>query len=104
MLMEQIRRRRQNASLTKMIINLHSRGFTEEFYIRDAKVFTFSTIYPEESISSFEVLLINQVFDELSGGYKYIHAIESDSGVRGLLLIEECLFTPACRQQASRAE
>ncbi|MDN3548866.1 hypothetical protein [Mucilaginibacter aquaedulcis] len=94
--MGQFKYKRQNASLTKMIINLHSMGFTEEFYLQDAKVFIFSTTAAEESISSFEVLLINQVFDEFCGGYKYIHAIESDSGIRGLLLMEECLFASAC--------
>ena len=90
--MRQPKCKRKNALLTSMIINLHAEGYTEEFSTEDTQTMLFPLSDPKACIPYFEILLINQVFDELSGSYKYIHANESDCGVRGLLLTDKCLF------------
>lgn len=95
--MGQIKHKRQNWTLTKTIIYLHAKGFTEEFFVKGSDIIHFLT---GESIPYFDILLISQAFDELTHSYKYIHAIESDCGVKGLLLMDRCFFRSHCPSAA----
>jgi hypothetical protein len=90
--MKLLKSKKRSAMLTRMIISLHAKGYTEEFCIKGTPAMICMVTDPELVIPYYDILLINQVFDELTGRYKYIHAIESESGQRGLLLDDICLF------------
>ena len=81
-----------NQLLTKMIIALHENGFTDDFFVHDASDILGSVLSPGTIYPFFTVVLINQVFDELTNTYKYIHAIETICGRKGLLLSADLLF------------
>jgi hypothetical protein len=83
-----------NCTLTKMIIYLHERGFTQDFCLSDNPVRLYSALEPDISFSSFSVLVINQFYDQLTNSYIYIHAIETHCGCRGLLLSNTIFFSP----------
>ncbi|WP_162996265.1 hypothetical protein [Mucilaginibacter celer] len=89
---EEISDKYQNGLLTKMIIYLHEHGYTEDFCFSDRLNVISPLSDPAMIIPHFEILLINQVYDELTHSHKYIHAIASDCGMRGLLLADKCLL------------
>jgi hypothetical protein len=86
-----------NYTLTKMIINLHERGFTQDFCLAENPTRLYSALDQNNSFPFFSVLIINQFYDQLSCRYIYIHAIETHCGCKGLLLSNTILFSPEYR-------
>jgi hypothetical protein len=86
-----------NCTLTKMIIYLHERGFTQDFCLAENPIRLYSALDPNISFPSFSVLVINQFYDQLTNQYIYIHAIETHCGFKGLLLSNTIFFSPDYR-------
>lgn len=88
-------KRKLNSLMTKRVIELQAKGFDCDFILLSnncVMCLQNSDIFP---FQSFSVMLIDQVYDNLSESYKYIHAIETISGERGVLLAENVIYSPA---------
>jgi hypothetical protein len=81
-----------NHLLTKMIIDLHEKGFTEDFCIGDDRTSLCSPHLKSLAFPVFTISIINQGYDQLTKCYKYVHAIETPCGIKGLLLSSRVFF------------
>jgi hypothetical protein len=81
-----------NHLLTMMIIAFHEKGFTEDFLIAEEKSCLCLPCEESPVFPFFTVLCITQGFDQLTGCYQYIHAIETHCGIKGLLLSNQVFF------------
>ncbi|MDP9077685.1 MAG: hypothetical protein M3O71_09710 [Bacteroidota bacterium] len=84
-----------NRSLTNTIISLHGRGYTEDFvaFNKDGKIAVLQGDGGEIAITDFQISVINQFFDRLSLTFTYLHAIETNCGLKGIMLSNSVLFT-----------
>lgn len=78
-----------NKIITKRIISLHDMGYTVDFKLgekdNDACIEEeHITVFREFSLMSSEIC-----YDRFSRSYKYLHAIETPCGIKGLLLTEK---------------
>ena len=75
-----------NCTLTKRVIELHDRGYTEDF--RDTPDKRFICIQSSEQFKTSELIicLVDLGFDKLSNSFKYIHTIETADGSKGLMI------------------
>ncbi|MFA6083476.1 hypothetical protein [Mucilaginibacter sp.] len=89
------RTRKINRSLTDMIIRLHEHGYTEDFSVSDVagKPVLMHCEAGEIAVNYFKISIINQFFDRLTFRYKYLHAVETDCGLKGIVLSNGVLFT-----------
>lgn len=84
--------RKVNAELTARIAQLHGKGYCQDFAIVDAKSLKCTqsnTLYP---CCQLNVTLIDHVFDHILMKYNFVHAIETDCGQRGILLVPQIFF------------
>jgi hypothetical protein len=81
-----------NHLLTKMIIELHEKGFTEDFFIAEDQSSLCSPNSKNLIFPFFAILIINQGYDQFAKCYKYVHAIETSCGIKGLLLSSQVFF------------
>jgi hypothetical protein len=81
-----------NHALTKTIIELHEKGFTEDFCIADDLTSLCSPHLKSLAFPVFTISIINQGYDQLTQCYKYLHAIETPCGIKGLLLSSQVFF------------
>jgi hypothetical protein len=86
--------RRVNPSLTQMIIWLHEHGYTEDFATVNpgGKLMIAHNEKGELPTASFQLFIISQFFDHLSGKFVYLHAVETNCGRRGIVLSNVVLF------------
>jgi len=86
------RHRMVNSSLAHRIIELHSNGYDLDFdsvseweiiCLQDHRIF---------SLKEVSVKIIDQVFDEISRSYKYIHTVDTACNRKGLLIIESIVI------------
>ena len=84
--------KKMNGVITKRIIELQDQGYLYDFMSAGKKNF----ICLQDSICfqspDVSIKLIDQVYDHFSHCYKYIHAVETATGHKGLLL-EEGIYT-----------
>ena len=77
-----------NVLITNRIIELQHQGYLYDFTSVDKQRF----LCLQDSLcfhtTDVSIKLIDQVYDQLSNSYKYIHAIETASGCKGLMLEE----------------
>jgi hypothetical protein len=81
-----------NLLITNRIIELQQQGYLYDFTTVGKQRFLClqdSVCFHAKDVS---IKLIDQVYDQLSNSYKYIHAVETASGCKGLLL-EEGIYT-----------
>jgi len=83
---------KMNHLLTRMIIELHEKGFTEDFFIAEEKSCLCLSRKENTAFPCFTISFITQGFDQLTGCYKYIHAVETYCGTKGLLLSNKVFF------------
>jgi hypothetical protein len=85
-------KRKINFSLTERVKQLHSEGYVYDFAINASK--DFFCIQNNATVDSraVTVKLVDQIYDQLFRNYKYIHAIETDTGEKGILLSPEIYF------------
>ncbi|MGF7036802.1 hypothetical protein [Mucilaginibacter lappiensis] len=84
--------RKVNYTLTNLIIKLHDRGYTEDFVTRRHEGRLALVSDNDRLISDFQISIINQFFDRLDLKFTYLHAIETNCGLRGIVLSNDVLF------------
>lgn len=84
--------RKTNCDITGRVWQLHNQGYIFDFGLSaDKSVICLQNNTAVER-NSMTVVLIDQLYDHLSHRYKYIHAVETDSGEKGILLLPEIYF------------
>ena len=84
--------RRLNGVITKRVIELQDQGYLYDFLSMGKQKFLClqdSICFHDRDIS---IKVVDQVYDHFSHCYKYIHAVETATGHKGLLL-EEGIYT-----------
>jgi hypothetical protein len=79
-------------ALIRTVSLLHGQGYCFDFSLGNNKqLFCLQSnmAFTEEALS---VNLIGQVYDKVSRQFKYIHTVETDTGQKGLLLLNHMLF------------
>jgi hypothetical protein len=87
-----IRMRMVNSELTKLIISCHEQGYTEDFFIDTHSRRVRNQASPEVDYHWFTITVVNQCYDSLTQGYKYIHTVETLCGIKGLLVCPNVQF------------
>ena len=75
-----------NCALTRIIIDLHEKGYSEDFLMLDDYRYLWLKNGTEFHLLDFQIEILVKAFDQLSGNYKYIHKIDTVSGIKGLLI------------------
>jgi hypothetical protein len=88
-------KRKFNSSMTKRVIELQAKGFDCDFILLSNNYLMCLQNSDIFAFQSYSVMLVDQVYDNLSESYKYIHAIETFSGERGVLLAENIIYSSA---------
>jgi hypothetical protein len=83
-----------NCFLTRMIIKLHEMGYSEDFIRADEGKYVCVQCNGEFSASNLQIKVFNLAFDHFSGCYKYIHTIETHSGLKGVFIADSLHFNP----------
>lgn len=83
--------KRLNALITKRVIELQANGYLYDFKSTEDGQFLCLQDSNNFSIPDISIRLIDQVYDQFSQTYKYIHTVETASGHKGLLL-EEAIY------------
>jgi hypothetical protein len=83
---------RINNSFTKGIIDLHCKGYELDFQLAGDtdKLICAEHTFPVST--PYDILEINQYYDQVTHGFKYVHAIETYCGLKGILVADRILF------------
>ncbi len=80
--------KKMNGVITKRVIELQNQGYLYDFTSIGKQEF----VCLQDSVcfqgANVSIKLIDQVYDQFSHCYKYIHCIETETGHKGLLLEE----------------
>ena len=87
-------RRLVNQKITQRIISLHKQGYVVDFQLGNHHNIICNDEEPYPVFRDFSIRIIDLCFDQLSNSYKYLHAIETECGKKGLLLADEPLTPP----------
>ncbi|OOQ59774.1 hypothetical protein [Mucilaginibacter pedocola] len=89
--MEQYQTKKVNSCLTRRVIGLHQAGYTEDFYV--ATNGNIRCLQNGEcfNLDALQICLVDCDYDLLTNTYKYIHTIDTETGCRGLLVINGIL-------------
>jgi len=76
---------RINSDLTLMVINLHAGGYIFDFQDVESR---FVCLQDNRSFQAADVQIsvAGHCYDQLSKSFKYIYVIDTDSGLKGLML------------------
>ena len=81
----------RGAKNIRRIIKLHQTGYAYDFQL----IFPNKLICLQESLSfrlkDVDICVLDQLFDDECGEYKYIHSIDTCCGYRGLMLSREII-------------
>jgi hypothetical protein len=81
-----------NKALTKRVTELHNQGYDGDFSLNQNQQLVCvqnNHVFLKESIA---IKLVDQIYDKLFNQYKYLYVVESDSGERGILLLNYIHF------------
>jgi len=84
--------KKMNHLITKRVIELQDQGYLYDFMVLGKQKFLClqdSVCFHAPDVS---IKVVDQVYDQFSNCYKYIHAVETATGHKGLLL-EEGIYT-----------
>jgi hypothetical protein len=81
-----------NSRLTGLIINLHERGYTEDFFFDGASPCLWMQQAEVVCYAEFTINIVNQCYDSLTNSYQYIHLVETPCGMKGLLISNNLYF------------
>lgn len=84
--------RKVNHCLTRLIIALHQQGYEIDFCLAPDNAGLITATTHDPVIERYFISKIVQGYDEISGRFKYLHAIETFCGLKGLLLSHTILF------------
>ena len=80
--------KKMNSVITKRVIELQDQGYLYDFMVLGKQKFLClqdSVCFHAPDIS---IKVVDQVYDHFSNCYKYIHAVETATGHKGLMLEE----------------
>ena len=80
--------RKINGAITKHLIDLHTKGYHYDFQILGSCSLVCLQNNEGLQISDACVRLVDQVFDQRSHSFKYIHTIDPGNGFLGLLVAD----------------
>jgi len=83
-----------NGTLTKWVINLHQQGYTDDFLTLHGKRLQCVQNGESFSMEELSIKVIDQGFDHLTKTYKYVHAIDTQNGGKGILIADAIFCTP----------
>ncbi|WP_162996334.1 hypothetical protein [Mucilaginibacter celer] len=81
--------KKMNRTLTKWVIDLHGKGYTDDFLQVNNQRLRCIQNSEDFPITDLNIKVIDQGFDQLTQTYKYIHTIETMDGGKGLLVVED---------------
>jgi hypothetical protein len=78
--------RKLNCTLTKWVISLHQKGYTNDFLPVNTEKLKCVQSGETFAIGDLQVKLIDCEYDLLTHNYQYIHTIDTMVGYKGLLV------------------
>jgi hypothetical protein len=88
-----------NSELTKWVISLHQNGYTDDFQVLNSGEIKCIQSSEHFAIKDLRVHLIDCNYDKLTNTYQYIHTIDTEAGLRGLLITSGILgLKGACHE------
>jgi hypothetical protein len=87
-----------NCLLTRIIIKLHEKGYSEDFIKVDGEKYVCVQCNGEFFTSNLQIKVFNLAFDHSSGCYKYVHTIETHSGLKGVFISDSLHSNPVLIQ------
>ena len=80
--------RKLNNAITRQVIALHDKGYTNDFLpTADHKLLCIQDSV-DFSVEDLDIQVIDQQYDQLTKSFKYIHTIEANNGSKGLLITD----------------
>ena len=80
--------RKLNCSLTKRVIELHSKGYDYDFLLLGNQHLLCLQNNSNFKVADVNISVIDQGYDQLSHTFKYVHTIDTGNGERGVLIVE----------------
>ena len=80
--------------ITYRVTELHQMGFCFDFCMTSENCLFCvqdNRTYKKEQLS---IELVDQGYDQLKGYFQYIHKVETDSGEKGILMLQTIYFNP----------
>jgi len=87
-------KKRLSNALTSRVIDLHDKGYTDDFLSIQDERFLCIQNSEDFSLADLNIKVIDEGFDQLSKTYKYIHTIETTNGSKGLLVTDFIFADP----------
>lgn len=81
-----------NVAMSKRIARLHDAGFCNDYSLTPLKQLQCvqdNFCYHDDQVS---VMLVDQVYDRLLKRICYLHTVETETGDRGLLILQDIFF------------
>jgi hypothetical protein len=78
--------------LIRRVAELHGKGYNNDFCLTFNKQLLCLQDDVQYVRNSSSIKLIDQVYDKLSRQFKYIHTVETDTGQKGILMLNHILF------------
>ena len=77
-----------NQRITKRVIELHEKGYHMDFHYLNKESMLCLQDNNYFDISELAIMVVDQVYDQFTRSFKYIHTVETTSGYRGVLLCD----------------
>ncbi len=80
--------RKVNHSLTRMIIDLHEKGYSSDFFKVEETLY--AGMIPDYGflLSTVHIQVLSLFYDPSVRKWKYVHTVETHTGVKGVLITE----------------
>ena len=82
-----------NRAITRQVINLHKQGYVNDFCLCNKHLLCMQNAV-NFRVNDVCIKVIDQVYDQLSRRFKYIHTIDTCNGEKGVMIIDQ-IFTNA---------
>ena len=82
-----------NRSLTYRVIELHKKGYTIDFFVRNKQLLCLQDNL-NFGLGDVYIKVIDKVYDHFTHRFKYIHTIDTCNGEKGVMIIDS-IFTNA---------
>jgi hypothetical protein len=84
--------RKLNNGLTKRVIELQAKGYHFDYLISGNKELLCVQNNQAIPLNAVHINVVDQVYDQLSRSFKYVHTIDTGNGERGVM-ITEAIYT-----------
>lgn len=87
--------RKLNFSLTKRVIELHAKGYHFDYLVLHNGQLLCIQNSLAIPVNAVHINVIDQVYDQLSQSFKYIHTIDTGDGEMGVMVTEAIVTNQA---------